>query len=135
MAQAALSYQQPQRRTRELEYPERPPLRVIPGSAPSTVQKPALAPFWRLFFKVSVAVILFVGLLFVARVGLADATMLLYTKSAQISKSIEAERAEGASKEAEFLLASNPARILEEASHLGMAPDQQIGYLHITLGE
>jgi len=139
MAQAALSYQQPQRRTREQEQPQRqpqrPPLRVVPGKAPSTRTAPGLAPFWRVFFTVSVAVVLFVGALFIVRVGFADATMTLSAKSAQINRAIEEKRSEGAQLEVEYLLTSNPVTILEQAALLGMALDPQIEYIHLTIGE
>jgi len=135
MAQAALSYQQPQRRTREFEQPQRPPLRVVPGKAPSTRTATGLAPFWRVFFTVSIIAVLFVGTLSIVRVGFADATMTLSAESAQINRSIESERSVGAQLEVEYLLASNPVTILEKASLLGMALDPQIEYLHIKTGE
>ena len=135
MAQAALSYQQPQRRTYELDYPMRTPLRVLPGTAPRTGLLARLAPHWRAIFAVSIVVILMFGALSIVRVGLADATMLLFSQSAQISQSIEAERAAGARLEMQYSLATNPSVIQEAAAQLGMVADPQIDYLHILVKE
>ena len=135
MAQAALAYQQPQRRTRELEQPLRPPLRVLPGRAPSTTYQTGLAPLQRILFIASIAVVLLIGVLSIVRVGLTDATMALFADSEQINQAIEAERSEGAHLEMQYSLASSPAVIQEAAGGLGMSADQEVEYLRISLGE
>ena len=136
MAQAALSYQQPRRRPRELEQPLRPPLRVLPGRAPSTVGAPALAPLWQMLFAVGIVAVVLIGALSIVRVGFTDATMALLADSEQISRSIEAERSQGARLEVQYSIATSPATIQEAAaSQLGMAPDPQVEYLRIPAGE
>ncbi|MCL1847123.1 MAG: hypothetical protein FWF91_04060 [Coriobacteriia bacterium] len=134
MAQAALSYQQPQRQPRELEQP-RPPLRVLPGSAPSQAQQAGLASLLRTLFVSCIAAVLLFGVVSLVRVGLADATMAVLADSEQVSQAIEAQRSEGARLEMQYSIASSPAAIQEAASQLGMAPDPQVEYLRVVIGE
>lgn len=141
MAQAALSYQQPLRQPRELEQPQRPPLRVLPGrdpnapAAPAKERQPAITPLWRTLFTLGLTALLAFGSVAVLRVGLAGATMEMRADSQQLTQYIELERSEGSRLEREFAAAANPLVIQEAAAQLGMSPDTQVENLGINLKE
>lgn len=137
MAQA-LAYQQPARHTPERGrpgyQPQRPPLRVLPGTGVEAHL--ALAPLWRALFVTGIVMVLLIGAVWVARVNLSDATMRLAAASEQLARQTEAERAEGARLEVQYALATSPTSIQEAAtSKLGMSPDPRVEYLRIPAGK
>jgi cell division protein FtsL len=130
----ALAYQQPVRRERE--QPTRQPLRVLPGKRTQTETQQGLAPFWRVVFTVGIMAVLMTGVVWVARVGLANATMETLANSAQVTQDTEAARSEGSHLEVEYAFATNPASIQEAAAtQLGMAPDPRVDYLRIPTND
>lgn len=139
MAQAARSYQpayqQPQRRSRELEQPQRPPLYVIPGRGITPSARPQIAPLWKLVFIAAIAALLLLGIVCVARVALADSTMELTANSDQLSQSISDARSKGTDLEMQYSTATSTPTIQAAATQLGMAPDPQVEYLSIPSGE
>jgi cell division protein FtsL len=67
-----------------------------------------------------------------ARVGLSNAIMELQVESEQLTRSIEAERAEGSRLEVQYAVATSPSTIQEvAATQLNMHPDPQVEYLRI----
>ncbi|MDR0347128.1 MAG: hypothetical protein LBH56_01965 [Coriobacteriales bacterium] len=84
-------------------------------------------------FIIGIMAALVTGVVWVARVGLVNATMELLADSAQMSRAIESEISEGSRLEVQYAFATSPAAIQEAAStQLGMVPDQQVEYLRVT---
>jgi cell division protein FtsL len=77
-----------------------------------------------------------IGVVWIARVSLVNATMELLADTAQVTRMTEAERAEGSRLEVSYAIATNPTSIQEvAASKLGMSPDPRVDYLRIPVGE
>jgi hypothetical protein len=93
-----------------------------------------LAPLWRSLFVCGVALTLLVGVIWVARVSLANGIMELTIESEQLEYSIETARAEGSHLEVQYAAATNPGVILDAAKNqLGMHPDPQVDYLRVQV--
>ena len=146
MAQPALAYRQPARRELEQEHPSRqpqpqprparPPLRVLPGAPSAHEAQLGLALVWRTLFICGIVAALMIGVVWVARVSLSEATMSLLIESEQVAQSIEAERSKGSRLEVEYAIATNPSAIQEEAAtKYGMSPAPQVDYLSIPTEE
>jgi hypothetical protein len=135
MAQSAFAYQQPARRERPQQQPQRQPLRVLPGTRTRPEVQQGLAPIWRVLFVTGIVMVLFFGAIWLARVALSEAAMELLVRSEQTTQNIEALRSEGSKLEVAYSVASNPQTIQEAATKLGMAPDPQVDYLNVPIGE
>jgi len=139
MAQAARAYQeayqQPQRRSRELERPARPPLYVIPGKGLSPAAQPGLSAMQKMLFAVGIVAVVLIGLVCLARVGLAGSTMELLADSAQVSQSIGDARSQGTQLEVQYAKATSTPAVQEAAARLGMGPSPQVEYLKIPTEE
>jgi cell division protein FtsL len=96
----------------------------------------ALAPLWRILFITGIVMVLAIGVVWVARVNLTDATMKLTAASEQLARETEDARAQGAHLEVQYALATSPTTIQEAAAtSLGMSPDPQVDYLRIAAGD
>jgi hypothetical protein len=84
---------------------------------------------------VGIVTALFLGVVWVACDALSASTMELLAQSEQTSRNIEAQRSIGADLEVKYSVASNPQLIQEGAAALGMAPDPQVDYLSVSIGE
>jgi hypothetical protein len=134
MAQSALAYQQPVRRERPQQQPQQP-LRVLPGTRTRPDVQQGLAPIWRVLFVTGIVMALFFGAVWWARVALSEATMEILVNSEQTTQDIEKERSKGSELEVAYSVASNPQKIQEAATQLGMAPDSQVDYLRVSIEE
>jgi cell division protein FtsL len=143
MARSALAYQQPLQDPGYGRWPERSPrqqserqLKVLPGKGIDAQNLRALAPVWRRLFAIALVAVFAIGVVWIARVGLTEATMSMLAHSEQVSQSIAAERLAGAQLEVEYSKATNSTNIQEAAANqLGMAADEKVEYLRITPGE
>ncbi len=142
MAQTALAYRQPTRRESYERWPERTTgqqtrreLRVLTGKGLDEKNRKALAPTLRSLFKVAIVVAVVLGVVFIARVAMTEATMSMLVKSEQLSQSIAAERLAGTQLEVEYSKTSSPATVQVAAvNDLGMTADEQVEYLRISTG-
>ncbi|HBT94705.1 MAG TPA: hypothetical protein DEB24_00645 [Coriobacteriia bacterium] len=142
MAQTALAYRQPARREYYRQQPERRTgqqtrreLQVLTGKGIDAQNRKALAPALRSLFKVAIVSAVVLGLVFITRVAMTEATMSMLVKSEQLSQSIAAERLAGTQLEVEYSKTSSPATVQTAAvNDLGMAADDQVEYLRISTG-
>jgi cell division protein FtsL len=87
-------------------------------------------------FVTGIVAVLMIGVVWVARVGLANATMEVLADSAQVTRATEAARAEGSRLEVQYAIATNPSSIQEAAAgQLGMSADPRVDYLRVSPGE
>jgi hypothetical protein len=143
MAQAALAYQQPARRTRYDQWPEHRPeqrpqrqLQVLPGKGRDAQNQKALSPTWRRLFTAAIIAVFVIGAVWLVRVGLTEATMAMLANSDQVAESIASERLVASQLEFEYSKASSPLSVQDTAQNqLGMAVDEQVEYLRVLASE
>lgn len=120
-AQPAVTYPERSPRTSE------PRVRVVRGARPARSQAPAL-PANALFIAkvIAVALVVLAAVGFV-RVALSAAAVSTSVSSQQLSNQISDARSEGASLEVAQSTLSNPQRVRQQASALGMVAATEVG--------
>lgn len=114
-AAPAYAYPRPERERQ----PERPRVRVVPGSAPRTSR--AAAPSVFFFAAKAIAVVLvFAVIVGFARVALSSAAVTTSLETQDISSSLSEARSYAASLEVQQSTLSNPSKLKEAADDLGM---------------
>lgn len=118
--QRAYAYPEPAYREHGVE-PQRKPRReinVVPGS--SAGEKP-LAPVWYVVTAAAAAVLIFLALLGFARISLESATVTTALETRELSSQIATARSDGNVLEVQQSSLSNPTRIKDAATLLGMS--------------
>ena len=128
MAQAEYAYDvSPQRRMYEVE---RPPLRVLsPEQKPRARTQSLARPLIRCALATSAVCFVVVVLLGLASITLSNATVQALINSESLANSIAEARSAGLELEVEYSVATNPTRIQNEASALGMSAAPEISTL------
>ncbi len=119
MAQAARAYSYPQRE-RAPEIPERPRVRVVPGTgrrtSVETVPETAITAA-----KVLAVVLVLVALIGFARIAINTATVTTSMSTQDVTSELATARSGSAALEVQQSTLSNPTRIQSAASDLGMS--------------
>lgn len=115
-AAPAYAYPRPER----VREPERARIRVFPGSAPRTTVQTASAAFFLVAKAVAVVLVL-VTVVGFARIALNSATVTTSLATQEISSELSEARSYAATLEVQQSTLSNPSRIKEAATDLGMA--------------
>ena len=120
MSSTARAYDFAAERAYERERYSQPDISVMPGRGARNASD-SLSPNVILLAKVAAVVLVVLALLGVARVTLSSATVTAALETQQLSSQIEMARVDGNKLEVAQSTLSNPTRIKDAASGLGMA--------------
>ncbi len=131
MAQAARAYAYPER-SREVERPARPRVKVVPGASPRTSVE-TVSSAVLVAAKVIACVLVFVTALGFVRIGLAAATVTTSLSTQEISADLTTARSAAATLEVQESTLGNPTRIKDVASELNMAAPAEVSVLSLPV--
>ena len=112
----------------------RPRLRAIPGKGLGAQTSPALHPRVRALVVVAVLLVLVAATVSVARIAVSSLTVQMMLQGERISENIANARSQGLELEVKHSLATNPNRVQDAATTLGMVPDNQVQTLSAQQG-